>query len=313
MNKFITISSLFLAISSFTILAQVPPPGGGGGCTNCPPVTNSPVALSPDDSTIDLNIQYVGTIRLALYDRDKPATVKNFLKYVLSGAYSNNFIHYDASNFVCQGGSLKVVSFGGGGQAVVPVAENAPITNELGAGTFFSNLRGTIAMVHYPGQPTNTTCHWFINLAENTAFDAPDTNHAYVVFGHVISGLTNLDRLNPTATNTTIKLMNLGGWLSSCPVNYSANPSTVTYSNLLTITYNLVTLDMGLNVQQVATNTILLSWQSITNKMHTVSFKPNLANPPWTALWTTNGNGSTETFRHVTNSVTGFYRVSYQP
>jgi cyclophilin family peptidyl-prolyl cis-trans isomerase len=296
-----------------TGLAQVPPPPPGGYCTNCPPYTNAPFVLSPDDSTIDLNIQYVGTMRLALYDRDKPATVKNFLNYVLSGAYSNNFIHYDATNFVCQGGSLKVISFGSSGQAVVPVAENVPITNELNTGSFFSNVRGTIAMAHYFGQPTNTTCDWFINLADNTNLDAPDTNHAYVVFGHVISGLTNLDRLNPTSTNTIIKLVNLGGWLSSCPVNYSANPATITYSNLLMVTYNLVTMDLGLKVQQVATNTVLLSWQSISNRIHTVSFKPDLTSPSWTTLWTTNGNGSTQTFQHVTNSVDGFYRVSFQP
>lgn len=239
--------------------------------------------------------------------------VKNFLNYVLTGAYSNNFIHYDATNFVCQGGSLKVVSFGNGSQAVVPVAENAPITNELGVGTFFSNVRGTIAMVHYPGQPTNTTCDWFINLADNTAFDTSDTNHSYVVFGHVISGLTNLDRLNPTATNTTIKVLNLGGWLNSCPVNYSANPSTVTYSNLLTVTYSLVAMDMGLRTQQVATNAMLLTWQSVSNKPQTVSFTPQLTNSAWTTLWTTNGNGLTQSFRHVTNSATGFYRVSFQP
>ena len=296
----------------FHLSAQVPPPFDGG-CTNCSPLTNAPFALSPDDSTIDLDIRYVGTIRLALYDRDKPATVHNFLNYVMTGAYSNSFIHYDATNFVCQGGGLRVITFGSGGQAIVPVAENPPITNELNTGAFFSNVRGTIAMVHYPGQPTNTTCDWFINLADNTNFDAPDTNHAYVVFGHVISGLTNLDRLNPTATNTTIKIVNLGGWLTSCPVNHAANPSTVTYSNLLTVTYNLITLDMELRTQRVATNAVLLSWQSVSNKTQTIFFKPDLLSPSWTTLWTTNGDGATQTFLHVTNAVTGFYRVSYQP
>jgi len=310
--KFIGILLILLAVS-FRLSAQIPPPDGGGCTNDCPAYTNAPLVLPPDDSTIDLNIKYVGTIRLALYDRDKPAMMHNFLNYVLSGAYSNNFIHYDATNFVCQGGGLRVVTVSGSSHAVVPVAENAPITNELGVGTFFSNLRGTIAMVHYPGQITNTTCNWFINLADNTNFDIPDTNHSYVVFGHVVSGLTNLDRLNPTATNTTIKIANLGGWLNSCPVNYSANPSTVTYSNLLTVSYNLVTMDMGLSAQNVATNAVLLSWQSVSNRAQTVYFKPELTSPSWTALWTTNGNGSTQTFQHTTNSVTGFYRVSFQP
>jgi peptidyl-prolyl cis-trans isomerase A (cyclophilin A) len=307
---------LFLAVwgFGFQLQAQLGPPDGGGCTNDCPPYTNSPIYISPDDSTIDLNIKYVGTIRLALYDRDKPATVHNFLNYVLSGAYSNNFIHYDATNFVCQGGGLRVVTISGSSQAVVPVAENAPITNELGVGTFFSNLRGTIAMVHYPGLTNDTTCNWFINLANNTNFDMPDTNHSYVVFGHVISGLTNLDTLNPTSTNTTIKLLNLGGWLTSCPVNYAATLSTATYSNLLTVAYNLVTMDMGLRVQNVATNSVLLSWQSVSNKTQTVSFTPQLASSnTWTTLWTTNGNGSTQTFQHTTNTVTGFYRVSFSP
>jgi cyclophilin family peptidyl-prolyl cis-trans isomerase len=213
--------------------------------------------MSPGDSTIDLNIRYIGTLRLELFDQDKPASVHNFLTYVLSGAYSNNFIHYTSSNFVFQGGSLRIIDLDGGGQAVVPVTENAPVTNELGIGRFFSNVRGTIALAHYSGETNNATCHWFINLVDNPSLDAPDTNHAYVVFGRVISGLTNLDKLNPTATNTSIKILDLGGWLTECPVNPSATLSTVTYDDLLTVSYNLVTLNMELQVQRVATNTIL--------------------------------------------------------
>jgi peptidyl-prolyl cis-trans isomerase A (cyclophilin A) len=302
---------LVFAIAS-NLHAQTPPPGGGGVCTNCPPWTNEPSVIPTDYSTIDLNIRYVGTMRLALFDRDKPATVKNFLNYVLSGAYSNNFIHYDSTNLICQGGSLRVINFGSGGQSVVPVTENASITNEFGVGRFFSNLRGTIAMAHYPGQTNNTTCHWFINLVNNSALDAPDTNHAYVVFGHVISGLTNLNRLNPTATNTTIKLMNLGGWLNSCPVNYSASPATVTYSNLLTVGYNLVTMDIGLQVQRIPTNTSRVTWQSVSNRPHTVFYRPELGGT-WTNVWTTNGSGATQFFLHKTNPATGFYRVSFLP
>lgn len=282
--------------------------------TNCPPYTNSPTTLSPDRSIIDLNIGYVGTLRLALYDRDKPATVSAFLNYVISGAYSNNIIHYDATNFVVQGGSLRIIDFGNGEKAVVPVAENAPVTNELGSGQLFSNVRGTIALVHYPGETNNATCHWFINLADNTSFDSPDTNHSYVVFGHVISGITNLDKLNPSATNTTIKLMNLGGWLNSCPVNYSATPSTVTYSNLLTVTYNLIAMDVGLKAQKLTNNAMLLSWQSVSNKQQTIYFKPEVGGSnTWAAMWSTNGNGAIQSFQHSTNVLNGFYRLSFQP
>lgn len=293
-----------------TLQAQPSPPSGGGPCTNCPPTTN--ILQRQSGTIVDLEVRYVGTLRLELFDRDKPASVKNFLQYIFSNDYTNNLIHRAATNSVFQGGSLQIIDFGGGSKAVVPVAEKTAVTNELMSGSFFSNVRGTIALAHYPGQTNNATCHWFINLADNAYLDAPNTNNAYVVFGRVISGLENLDKLNPGPTNTTIKILNLGGWLDEAPVRPTATLSTVTYDDLLTVTYRIIALDMNLQLQSLSNNVRSISWQSVSNKQHTLSSTSALG-LIWTNLVTTNGNGATQTFRHTNNSSDGFYRVQYQP
>ena len=294
-----------------TLQAQPVPPGGGGSpCTNCPP--SAIYTNSPGRTIVDLEVRYVGTLRLELFDRDKPASVKNFLQYIFSNDYTNSLIHRAATNSVFQGGSLRIIDFGGGSKAVVPVSEKPSVTNELMTGLFFSNGRGTIALAHYPGQTNNATCHWFINLADNTYLDAPDTNNAYVVFGRVISGLENLDKLNPSATNTTIKILNLGGYLTEAPVRPTATVSTVTYDDLLTVTYRIITLDMNLQLQSLLNNVRSVSWQSVSNKQHTLSYTSQLGSA-WTNILTTNGNGATQTFPQTNSSSNGFYRLQYQP
>lgn len=117
--------------------AQPSPPGGGGGCTNCPPPP--PNTNAPGRSIVELEIRYVGTLQVELFDRDKPASAKNFLRYVLDNNYTNSLIHRSITNSIFQGGSLRIIDFGGGNKAVVPVEEKPAVTNELMIGGFFSN------------------------------------------------------------------------------------------------------------------------------------------------------------------------------
>lgn len=302
---------LLLALSLIsTLQAQPSPPGGGNPCTNCPPSTN--ILQRPSGTIVDLEVRYVGTLRLELFDRDKPASVKNFLQYILSNGYTNNLIHRAVTNSIFQGGSLQIIDFGGGSKAVVPVGEKAAVTNELMRGSFFSNVRGTIALAHYPGQTNNATCHWFVNLADNTYLDAPNTNNAYVVFGRVISGLENLDKLNPGPTNTTIKILNLGGYLTDAPVRPTATLATVIYDDLLTVNYRIIALDMNLQLQFLSNNIYSINWQSLSNKPHTLSYTSALG-LVWTNLVVTNGSGAVQTLRHTNSSPGGFYRLQYQP
>lgn len=192
------------------------------------------------------------------------------------------------------------------------MAELPPVANEMGVNRFFSNVRGTLSLAHYPGETNNATCHWFINLADNAYLDAPNTNNAYTVFGRVIAGLEHLDRLNPAHVSRAIKLVNLGGRLDEAPVRLAAPAGAVTYDDLLTVTSRLVTLDMHVLLERLAANVRRLSWRSVSNRTHTVTWQPTLGGS-WTTLWTTNGNGAVQSLLHTNAGSTGFYRVRYQP
>jgi len=290
--------------------AQISPPSDGGtNSSPSPPITGPP----PGRTLVDLQILHIGTLRLELFDRDKPATVGNFLHYIFSGAYSNSFLHRSATNFVVQGGSLQLVSFGDGSQAIAPVEEFEAVTNELAVGQLFSNMRGTIALAHENGDTNVATSHWFINLADNTWLDAPDTNGAYVVFGRVISGLELLDQLDPGSPQSLVNILDLGGWLEELPVPAGVTAQNVAYTNLLTTQFQIVALDMHLQIAPQPEGTMQVSWQSQSNKWHTVEWTAALGTT-WQTLWTTNGNGSVQSVIDTDNPLAQmrFYRVKYQ-
>ena len=57
-------------------------------------------------------------------------------------------------------------------------------------------MYGTIAMAKLGGATNSASSQWFINFADNSFLDAPDTNNLFVVFGHVVSGTNILNILN---------------------------------------------------------------------------------------------------------------------
>jgi cyclophilin family peptidyl-prolyl cis-trans isomerase len=120
----------------------------------------------------------MGAIDIELYDTAAPKTVTNFLNYVNSGAYLNSFIHRLEPNFVIQGGGFRWNAATSQAEAV---PTNAAIVNEFSATR--SNLRGTIAMARFGGQPNSATSQWFINLANNQFLDSVDGG--FTVFGKV--------------------------------------------------------------------------------------------------------------------------------
>src|SRR5215468_2909713 len=85
----------------------------------------------------------LGDIEVELYDQDKPVTVRNFIRYVQSGAYQNEFAHRLEPGFVLQGGGFIITNRGTTNAAIVPVPAYPPITNEFDVGTRYSNVYGT--------------------------------------------------------------------------------------------------------------------------------------------------------------------------
>ncbi len=137
-----------------------------------------------------------GDIEVELYDRDKPVTVQNFIRYVENGAYQNEFAHRLVPGFVIQGGGFTITNRGTTNAQFVAVPSFPAITNEFGVGRPFSNVFGTIAMAKLGGNTNSATSQWFFNLADNTFLDANDTNNLFVVFGHVVRGTNVLSIYN---------------------------------------------------------------------------------------------------------------------
>src|SRR5271154_5324649 len=132
-----------------------------------------------------------GDIEVELYDQDKPVTVQNFLNYIQSGRYQNEFAHRLVQNFVVQGGGFALTN-----NAINAIPTFAPITNEINAGKFYSNVYGTIAMAK-TSDPNSATSQFFFNLTNNAAsLDSTNNSGGFTVFGHVIAGTNVLNLFN---------------------------------------------------------------------------------------------------------------------
>ena len=151
----------------------------------------------------------LGPFEVNLYDEDTPATVANFLAYVDSGAYDNTVIHRSVPNFVIQGGGFV----SSGGLPVDAVETNAAIANE----PVYSNVRGTIAMAKFSGDPNSATSQWYFNLVDNSESLDPQ-NGGFTVFGEVVgAGLDVVDAI------AALPVFDAGGALETLPLqNYTA-------------------------------------------------------------------------------------------
>lgn len=126
----------------------------------------------------------MGTVEVELDRRKAPATVNNFLSYVVEGAYDNTIFHRVIADFVVQGGCYN--------EAWDECATRAPVMNESGNG--LRNDKGTIAMARYD-DPHSATNQFFFNVADNNRALDPGRNWGYTVFGVVVAGQEVLDAI----------------------------------------------------------------------------------------------------------------------
>jgi len=122
-----------------------------------------------------------------------PNTVANFLRYVDENKYPDtSFIHrHGQQPPLLEGGTFWI-----GEDEQGPFFELVPepfpaVPLELVPG--LSNVRGSIAMQHPPGQPDGGHGDWFLNLADNPVLDTADGGFA--VFGHVTGGMDVVDEI----------------------------------------------------------------------------------------------------------------------
>jgi len=128
----------------------------------------------------------MGTIKIELFAKDAPVSVKNFLTYVNSGFYKGTTFHRVIPGFMAQGGGLTA-------ELQPKPGTLASIKNEADNG--LKNDRGTLAMAR-SGAPDSATSQFFINVVNNDRLNRPNPDgFGYAVFGRVVEGMDVVDKM----------------------------------------------------------------------------------------------------------------------
>jgi peptidyl-prolyl cis-trans isomerase A (cyclophilin A) len=129
----------------------------------------------------------MGKIRIELFEKEAPITIKNFLDYAKSGFYNGTIFHRVIPGFMAQGGGFT--------PDMIQKQVKAPIKNEAGNG--LKNDRGTIAMARTM-IVDSATAQFFINVVNNGALNHRDNSvqgYGYAVFGRVVEGMDVVDAI----------------------------------------------------------------------------------------------------------------------
>jgi len=127
----------------------------------------------------------LGKIKIELFQKESPQSVKNFLTYVKDGFYNGTAFHRVMPGFMIQGGGFTL--------EMLQKSTRKPVPNEASNG--LKNDRGTIAMAR-TSAPDSATAQFFINLVNNNGLNRPQPDgYGYAVFGRVIEGMDVVDRI----------------------------------------------------------------------------------------------------------------------
>ena len=131
----------------------------------------------------------MGPIKVELFEKEAPITVKNFLAYVDDKHYDGTIFHRVISNFMIQGGGME--------PGLKEKKTKPPIKNESANG--LKNKRGTLAMAR-TNEPDTATSQFFINVVDNDGLDRTNAKAGYCVFGKVVDGLDVVDKIRAVKT-----------------------------------------------------------------------------------------------------------------
>lgn len=198
MSLRLTLLSLLLplaALASPTVPPAVPEPA--------PEATPAPPAPRV------LLVTTLGEITLELDAAAAPRTVENFLAYARDGHYNGTIFHRVVPGLLVQAGGFT--------PDLQAKPTRAPVPNEAGNG--LTNLRGSIAAARDRGVSDSATTQFFINLADNPAFDRKDDSgpytSGYAVFGRVVQGMDVVERIAAMPTGSQGPF---SGWVPTTPV-----------------------------------------------------------------------------------------------
>jgi len=134
----------------------------------------------------------LGKVKMELFQKEAPISVKNFLDYTKEGFYDGTIFHRVIPNFMIQGGGFT--------EGLKMKATKAPIKNEAGNG--LKNDRGTLAMARTMNVDSGNS-QFFINVADNAFLNHTNDTPAgfgYAVFGKVIEGMDVVDKIAAVKT-----------------------------------------------------------------------------------------------------------------
>lgn len=234
-----------------------------------------------------------GPLLVELHDEEKPATVRNFLRYVDSGYWRDAFAYRIEPGFVIQAGGYVAVDRDTPQAAFVRIPRFDPVTNEYAVGPRLGNVRGTLAMAKRANEPDSATAEWFINLGDNSS-KLDDQSGGFTVFGRVVSGERILDLFNTFTwrrspeEQSTNRLYHVG---SSLPFNRHpeppAFPTLQGITSVAQIFTNLVTLEIAtvtLAVRPMDGPLQGITWSAPAGISHRVESADHPAGP-WRLLW----------------------------
>ena len=132
-----------------------------------------------------------GALKVELFEKEAPETVKNFLAYVDEKFFDGTIFHRVIPNFMVQGGGFE--------PGLKQKKTKATIKNESANG--LQNKRGTLAMAR-TSDPDSASAQFFINVTDNDFLDKAKASDrvGYCVFGKVTEGLDVVDKIKGVAT-----------------------------------------------------------------------------------------------------------------
>jgi peptidyl-prolyl cis-trans isomerase A (cyclophilin A) len=132
----------------------------------------------------------MGNVKMELFEKEAPISVKNFLGYVEKGFYNGTIFHRVIAGFMIQGGGFTA--------DFKQKATSEPIKNEAANG--LKNQRGTLAMAR-TAAPDSATSQFFINVVDNDMLNRPNPDgFGYAVFGKVVEGMDVVDKIRMVKT-----------------------------------------------------------------------------------------------------------------
>ena len=133
----------------------------------------------------------LGDMKIELFEKEAPISVRNFLDYVEAGFYSDTIFHSVIDGFMIQGGGFTA--------DMERKAANQPIKNEAGNG--LKNDKYTLAMAR-TSVPDSATSQFFINTSDNGFLNRAQSQDGvgYAVFGKVVEGTEVVDKIAKVKT-----------------------------------------------------------------------------------------------------------------